>query len=153
MGNAPFKMTRVLIIDNGILINRSSISFQKVLIMTFFKVFVAILFYASFLFAQENASATQALQKTEDLTIHGKVVSVDVKANTIIVKTKHHQDTLVLESGAKIMLGRMELSKEISLDDIQAGVKVTVTWELINGKKNAVKIVEESAFDAPEQIR
>lgn len=121
--------------------------------MKFLKVLIAALFYTSFLFGQEKAPSTQAQQKTVDLTIHGKVVSVDVNANTIIVKTKHSQDTFAIESGAKIMLGRMELSKEISLDDLQAGVKLTITWKLIDGKKNAVKIVEESAFDTQEQIR
>jgi hypothetical protein len=114
----------------------------------------ALLVSLIFLFLPLQASTNeQTQQKTEDLTIHGIVVSVDVGANTIIVKTKHHQDTLVLESGAKIMRGRMELSKEISLDDIFSGVQVTVTWELIGGKRNAIKIVEESEFDGPEQIR
>jgi len=112
--------------------------------MKFLKVIVAVLFYASFLFAQE---------KSDESIIHGEVVSVDLPANMVIVKTKHAQDTLVIKSGAKIMLGQMELSKEITLDGLFIGSTVTVTWELIKGKKNAVKIVKESAFDAPEQIR
>lgn len=45
----------------------------------------------------------------------------------------------------------MEPSKEIGPDDLFAGVKVTVTWKLIDGKKNAVKIVEESAFDTKKE--
>jgi hypothetical protein len=87
------------------------------------------------------------------LIIHGKVVSVNLIANTIIVETRRAQDTLVVESGAKIMLGNMELSKGISLGDLFTGDKVTVTWELIDGKKSAAKIVKESAFDTKEQLR
>jgi hypothetical protein len=45
----------------------------------------------------------------------------------------------------------MELSKEIGLGDLFTGVKVTVAWKLIDGKKNAVKIVEESDFDTKKE--
>ena len=112
--------------------------------MKFLKVAVTVLYFISFLFAQEQS---------DELVIHGKVVSVDLPAKMVVVKTEHTQDTLVIKSGAKIMLGLMELSKEITLDDLFTGSTVTVTWALIKGKKNAVKIVKESAFDAPEQIR
>ena len=121
--------------------------------MKFLKVIVTVLFCSSFLFAQEKASATQTRQKADTLIIHGKVVSVNIIANMIIVRTEHTQDTLLIKSGAKIMLGQMELSKEITLDDLFAESTVTVTWELIEGKKNAIKIVKESGFDTPEQIR
>jgi hypothetical protein len=131
--------------------------------MKFLKVLIAVLSCISFLFAQENSSPTkeqdrikaheQAEQKAAELIIHGKVVSVNLIANTIIVETRRAQDTLVVESGAKIMLGNMELSKGISLGDLFTGDKVTVTWELIDGKKSAAKIVKESAFDTKEQLR
>jgi hypothetical protein len=81
------------------------------------------------------------------MKMHGKVVSVDVKANTIIVETERTADTLGVASGAKIMLGMMELSKEITLNDIQNGVTVSITWELIDGKKTATKIVVNSDAD------
>ena len=65
--------------------------------MKFLPSIVAFLVSSVFLFLPLHASTDdQTNQKSpEDLTIHGIVVSVDVGANTIIVKTKHHQDTLV----------------------------------------------------------
>jgi hypothetical protein len=46
------------------------------------------------------------------------------------------------------MLGMMELSKEITLNEIQNGTSVSITWELIDGKKTATNIVVNSAADA-----
>jgi hypothetical protein len=82
------------------------------------------------------------------MKMHGKVVSVDAKANTIIVETKRSVNTLAVASGSKIMLGMMELSKEITLNEIQNGTSVSITWELIDGKKTATNIVVNSAADA-----
>lgn len=100
-----------------------------------------------FFFAQADGPAAKD-QTGTTMKMHGKVVSVDVKANTIIVETERTADTLGVASGAKIMLGMMELSKEITLNDIQNGVTVSITWELIDGKKTATKIVVNSASDA-----
>lgn len=70
----------------------------------------------------------------------------------MIVQTKRTIDTLNVGSGAKIMLGRVELSKEISLEDLQNDTKVNVTWELVDGKKTAIKIVVESVADSKKEI-
>ncbi len=99
---------------------------------------VTILSCANFLLAQEEATT-----KTD-----GKVVSVDVMANTIVVKTGEAKDTFSVRSGAKITLGIMELSKEITLNNLQADSRVTVTWKTIDGKKTATKIVQKSEADA-----
>lgn len=108
---------------------------------------IVVLLWTSFLFAQADGSTAKE-QSGTPMNIHGKVVSVDVKANTIIVKTKRAADTLIVKSGAKIMLGMMELSKETTLGDLQTDAKVTVTWEIIDGKKTATEIVVESTADS-----
>jgi hypothetical protein len=111
------------------------------------KAVVAVLACASFLFAQ--GEGTDKAPKVESTMIaHGKVVSVDVTANILILQTRRTQDTLSVGSGAKIMLGRMELSKEVTLNDIYVDDNVTVTWKMIDGKKTATKIVDESSFDS-----
>ena len=125
--------------------NVISNSMQKIIM----KFIIAVLLFPGFLFAQVEGSKTE--QTVSAMKIHAKIVSVDIIANTIIVKTKRAQDTLTIGSGAKIMLGRAELSKEITLVDLQNGVKVSVTWELIDGKKTATKIVEEYAADSKRE--
>jgi hypothetical protein len=125
--------------------------------LKFLKVLVAVLSCTSFLFAQAEGSTVEeqaqtkahekAEQKTSAMKIHGKVVSVDTIANTIIVKTKRADDTLNVDAGTKIMLGMMELSKEITFRDLQTDDMVTITWQIINGKKTATKIVEKSDAD------
>jgi hypothetical protein len=121
--------------------NVISNSMQKIIM----KFLIAVLLFPGFLFAQVEGSKTE--QTVSAMIIHAKIVSVNIIAKTIIVKTKKAQDTLNVGSGAKIMLGRAELSKEITLVDLQNGVNVSVTWELIDGKKTATKIVEEYAAD------
>jgi hypothetical protein len=108
---------------------------------------IAVLSWTSFPFAQTDGSTAKE-QSGATMNIHGKVVSVDVVTNTIIVKTKRAADTLSVKSGAKIMLGMMELSKETTLGDLQTDAKVTVTWEIIDGKKTATEIVVESTADS-----
>jgi hypothetical protein len=115
--------------------------------MKFLMALITVLLWTSFLFAQADGSTVKD-QIGTTRNIHGKVVSVDTKTNTIIVETKRTVDTLNVASGAKIMLGMMELSKGITLDDIQNDAKVTVTWEIINGKKTATRIVVESVADS-----
>jgi hypothetical protein len=125
---------------------------------SFLLIFIMVLSCASLLFAQAEGSTAkeqiatkaqkQAEQKASEMKIHGKVVSVDVTTRTLIVKTRSALDTLNVESGARIMLGMMELSKETTLGDILTDVNVTVTWEITDGKKTATKIVEESSADS-----
>jgi hypothetical protein len=122
-------------------------SIRKDFTMKFLTASMAVLLGTSFLFAQADGSTAKD-QAGTTMKMHGKVVSVDVKANTIIVETERTVDTLAVASGAKIMLGMMELSKEITLNDIQNGVSVSITWELIDGNKTATKIVVNSAADA-----
>jgi len=130
--------------------------------MKLIKGIFAVLSCACFLFTQAQASKTedstqinaheQALQKASELKLSGTVVFVDMAAKTIIVNTGKTIDTLGIKFGAKIMLGRMELSKEITLDDLYPNANVTVTYEIIENKKSAVKIVEKSTLDFPKEI-
>lgn len=109
------------------------------------RVLIAVLACTSFLLAQEAAApaaAKPAKAKKEAATmVTGKVVSVDAIANTIIVKTKKAEDTISVESGAKIMSGK----KEVALGDIKADANVTVTVKTVDGKKVATKITESAA--------
>jgi hypothetical protein len=125
--------------------------------MKFVMELVAVLAWMIFLFTQGvgqtiKESTTTTIQETTGqkiwpMKIHGTVVSVDVIGKIMIVKTEKAEDTLYIGSGAKIMLGMMELSKEIPLGDLQTGAKVSVTWDIIDGKKSAIKIVEKSVAD------
>jgi len=108
--------------------------------MKFSSVLIAVLACTSLLLAQE-ATAPKAAKGAKASTIMGSVVSVDAIANTIIVKVKKGEDTISVESGAKIMSGK----KEIALGDIKADAKVTVTCKMVDGKKVASKIVEAAA--------
>jgi hypothetical protein len=132
--------------------------YRKDFTMKFLKVLIAVLSCTSFLFAQAEGSTPEkqtgtkaqviAEQKAGEMEINGKVVSVDAKAGIIIVKTRKTQDTLNVKSGAKIMRGMMELSEAITLDDLPTDARVTVTFEIIDGKKTATKIVEKTVADS-----
>jgi hypothetical protein len=107
------------------------------------RVLIAVLACTSLLLAQEAAApkAEKPAKAAKASTIMGSVVSVDAIANTIIVKVKKAEDTISVESGAKIMSGK----KEIALGDIKADAKVTVTCKMVDGKKVATKITEAAA--------
>jgi hypothetical protein len=117
------------------------------------KALIAVFSCLCVLLTQAKASPPDDIsrQNQGEMIIHGEVVSTDPVGNTIIVKTEKTLDTLAVESGTKIMLGRMELSKEISLNDLMAGNKVTILWKIIDGHKNAVKIVKESLLDIEDK--
>jgi hypothetical protein len=120
---------------------------RKDFTMKFFLFLIAVFSWTSLSFAQADGSTAKE-QTGTTMNIRGKVVSVDAIANTIIVKTKRNLDTLSVKSGAKIMFGMMELSKETTLGDLQTDAKVTVTWETIDGKRTATEIVVESTADS-----
>jgi hypothetical protein len=108
------------------------------------RILIAVLACTSLLLAQEAtapaaAAPTKVAKKVAPSTVIGTVVSVDAIANTIIVKTKKAEDTLSVEAGAKIMSGK----KEITLGDLKADAKVTVSCKVVDGKKVATKIVEK----------
>jgi hypothetical protein len=118
--------------------------------MKFAKVAVAVLACTGLIFAQAATTAAPAVapvaapakaekpvKKDAPLTIKGTVVSVDAIASTIIVKVKKGEDTLSVESDAKIMSGK----KEITLGDLKQDVKVSVTVKKVDGKNVATKIV------------
>jgi hypothetical protein len=108
------------------------------------RILIAVLACTSLLLAQEAAAPAPKAAKAKKeagSTVMGSVVSVDAIANTIIVKVKKGEDTISVESGAKIMSGK----KEIALGDIKADSKVTVTCKMVDGKKVASKIVEKAA--------
>jgi len=117
--------------------------------MKFLMALVAVFASTSFLFAQvegskeEEKTETKAQEKAEKKAagekIYGKIVSVDSMTSTIIVKTKKAEDTLTVESGAKIMHGK----KEIGLADLKTDAHVTVTWKLVDDKKIATRIFEK----------
>jgi hypothetical protein len=111
------------------------------------RMMVVALCATAFLFAQEAAApaaapkAEKAAKKEAVKKIMGTVVSVDAIANTIIVKVKKGEDTLSVESGAKITQGK----KEITLGDIKADESVTVTCKMVDGKKVATHIAVATA--------
>ena len=108
--------------------------------MKFSRILIAVLACTSLLLAQEATASAPKAAKAKGSCM-GTVVSVDAIANTIIVKTKKGEDTISVESGAKIMSGK----KEIALGDIKADSKVTITCKTVDGKKVASKITESAA--------
>jgi hypothetical protein len=111
------------------------------------RILIAVLACTSLLLAQEATAPAKVAKKAAPSTVIGTVVSVDAIANTIIVKTKKAEDTLSVEAGAKIMSGK----KEITLGDLKAEAKVTVSCKVVDGKKVATKIVEKAAVAKVEK--
>ncbi|HUI93020.1 MAG TPA: hypothetical protein VLX68_12300 [Chitinivibrionales bacterium] len=115
--------------------------------MNIAKMLIALIACASLLFAGEAAApapAKAANGAKKESSIAGTVVSVDAIANSIIVKVKKAEDTLSVETGAKVLSGK----KEIPLGDLKADAKVTVTCKTVDGKKVATRIVEKAAAPA-----
>jgi hypothetical protein len=96
---------------------------------------------------QKTQANEKAVQKVRTNKMHGTIVSINVETRNLILKTERTNDTLNVEPGAKIMGGSMELSKELTIDDLQTGFNVAVTWEKIDSLKSATKIVVLSVFD------
>jgi hypothetical protein len=116
--------------------------------MKLLKVLVAVLACTSFLLAQEAAApaaapakAEKAAKKEASSIVKGTVVSVDAIANSIVVKTKKAEETISVETGAKIKSGKAD----VALGDIKADAKVSVTCKMVDGKKVATQIVETPA--------
>lgn len=127
--------------------------------MNFVKLLVAVIVGTSFVFAQvegskaeektETKTQEKAEQKAALKTIYGKIVSVDAIANTIIIKTKKAEDTLSVEPGAKIMIGK----NEITLGDLKTDAQVTVTWKMVDSKKTVTKIIEKPVKKESRNIK
>jgi small nuclear ribonucleoprotein (snRNP)-like protein len=118
--------------------------------MNLSRILIAVIACTSLLFAQEAAAPKmeKPMKAKSGSTIMGTVVSVDAIANTIIVKVKKGEDTLGVESGAKIMSGK----KDIALGDIMADSKVTITTKMVDGKKVAAHIMVKPAA-APKAMK
>jgi hypothetical protein len=112
-------------------------------VMKLARIAIAALAAVSLIFAAEEsaAKAGKGAKKEALKSVTGTVVSVDAVANTIIVKAKKGEDTLSVESGAKITSGK----KEITLGDIKADANVTVKFKVVDGKKTATTISEKAA--------
>jgi hypothetical protein len=87
------------------------------------------------------AKAAPAAKKEAVKMVMGTVVSVDAVANTIIVKTKKAEETISVAADAKIMSGK----KAITLGDLKAESKVTLSCKMVDGKLVASKITESAA--------
>jgi len=82
----------------------------------------------------KTAPAKTDAQKEE--TFKGKVVSVDVIANSIIVKNKKAEETFQVDPKAKILIDK----KECKVVDIKKDHKVNVKYKVEGDKKVAVEI-------------
>jgi hypothetical protein len=101
------------------------------------KALIAVFAFAGFLFAQDAGPKTEQINSS--MKIHGKIVRVDVKSGTVILKSKTEKDTLFVDSSATLISGDIV----IKLNDFKKGANVNVTWEVIKGKKTATKIDEK----------
>ncbi len=110
------------------------------------KILVLALACTSLVLAQEAAApkaapAKGAKKEAAPAAIKGMFVSADAVANTIIVKVGKKDDTLSVATDAKITSGK----ETITLGDIKADSKVTVTCKMVDGKKVAEKIAVAAA--------
>jgi len=105
--------------------------------MKFLEASVAVLVLASFLFAQAAGPKTE--QVNSAMKMRGKIIRIDAKSSTIVLKSKTEKDTLFVDSSATLMSG----DKVIKLSDFKKGANVSVTWEIINNRKTATKIDEK----------
>lgn len=86
----------------------------------------------SFVYAQ--GSPTTAPAKKQVSLLRGEVVSVDVDANTITVTDKSGKsETLNVDAKVKI-------KKELTLSEVSAGDKVTVSYKTKAGQKTVTAI-------------
>jgi Cu/Ag efflux protein CusF len=101
------------------------------------KTLIAVLAFAGFLFAQGAGPKTE--QVNSAMKMRGKIIKIDVKTGTVILKSKTEKDTLFVDSSATLISG----DKVIKLSEFKKGANVNVTWEVIKGKKTATKIDEK----------
>lgn len=113
--------------------------------MKLFKVLLATVACASFVLAQAAAPAAEPAAKPAKAPagqhVKGKVVAVDLVANTIIVKTTKAEDTISVSETTKIK----EAGKEVKLSDVKADANVTVAVKDEAGKKVATSISIKAA--------
>jgi len=77
--------------------------------------------------------------------VKGTLVSVDVAASCVVVKTaKGVMDTLVVDSATKIHVG----GKKAALADLTAEMAVTTKFAVKDGKKVATEVMEKKAAAA-----
>ncbi len=72
-------------------------------------------------------------------TFTGKVVSVDPKAQTVVVKASSGEKTFHMEKSTTINVGT-----STKLDDLQAGQDVTISYSM-SGSKNMAKSIKAMA--------
>jgi hypothetical protein len=89
-----------------------------------------------------STAKTAAVKKEVSLKVSGTVVSVDVVSNTIIVKTKKGEDTISTEPETKIKSG----TNALTLGEIKADTKVSISYKKVDGKKIAIQIEEKIAI-------
>ena len=85
---------------------------------------------------ESKKESKKAAVKEHVMTIRGKLVSVNSMDNTIMVKTKKGEETISVESDAKIMKGK----KEIAVGDLKEGSELTIHAKMMEGKITASKI-------------
>jgi len=105
------------------------------------RIAVFVIACAGLLFAQMDSSKAEGKtkMKSDAKTLTGKLVSVDLVANTIVVKTKKAEDTLEVAPDAMIKKGK----STIAIGDLATDSHVTVTWKMESDKKMATKITEK----------
>jgi hypothetical protein len=75
-------------------------------------------------------------------TFTGKIVSVDPKAQTVVVKASSGEKTFHMEKSTTINVGT-----STKLDDLQAGQDVTISYST-SGSKNMAKSIKAMAVHA-----
>lgn len=107
-------------------------------------VFMALAGSVLFTALTAGAATTFAAQKhpaNSQVALKGTVVSVDAIGNTLIIKSPKTLDTLDVDT-ATVILAK---GKKIKLGDLSIDIPVALTYKIVDGKKIAMKIREQTA--------
>lgn len=96
-----------------------------------------------------GAASTVAAQKhpaNPQVGIKGTVVSVDAIADILIINAQKTLDTLGVDT-ATVILAK---GKKIKLGDLSVNIPVALTYKIVDGRKIAMKIREQTAAVQPK---
>jgi Cu/Ag efflux protein CusF len=94
--------------------------------------------------ADEKQSAQKTRSKAKQIT--GEVTGIDLKAQTVSVKSKNGTVSAGLTDKTKVTMGR----EAKTLGDVQAGDRVTMKYREANGKQTAKSIEIKPTSSKPK---
>jgi Cu/Ag efflux protein CusF len=114
----------------------------------FMKVVIAFVLVFSFSGIASSADEKQSVQKTRSKAkqITGEVTEIDLKGQTVSVKSKNGTISAGLTDKTKVTMDK----EAKTLGDVQAGDRVTMKYKEVNGKQTAKSIEIKSMSKKPK---